>query len=182
LASTLSTVGAVAGAAGGLVSAIGAISSSEATGKAAEYQAQVAANNEQLAKTNAQMAGASGEQQVEAQGLKTRATVGAIKAAQAASNIDVNTGSAVDVQSSAAELGELDALTIRANAQKQVYGYETQGLSFQGQQGLASAEAAQAPVAGAIGAAGSLLSGASSVANQYARWQLASGGSPAAIF
>lgn len=59
--------------------------------------------------------------------------MGAIKAAEAAGNVDVNSGSAVDVQSSAAALGELNAITIRGNAAKEAYGYETQSTSFENQ-------------------------------------------------
>ncbi len=66
--------------------------------------------------------------------MKTRGQVGAIEASQAASNITVGSGSAVDVRSSAAEMGELDALTIRSNAEKQAYGYQTQAAAFTGEQ------------------------------------------------
>lgn len=185
-ASTLSTVGTVASALSGVTGAIGSLSSAEAQKKAAGYQARVAQNNQAIAGNAANLAAASGESQVEQQGMKTAAEVGAIKAAQAASNIDVNTGSALDVRSSAAALGELDALTIRSNAEKAVYGYQTQGISYGAQAGLEQAQAAQAPVAGAIGATGSVLSGASGAANQYLRWQQAAGAgggaSPLALF
>lgn len=175
-ASTIATVGAAASLVGGAVSALGSVETASAQEKAAQYQAQVAANNQKLATQNAAQAEAAGSTAVEQQGLKTKAEVGAIKAAQAASNIDVNQGSAVDVRSSAAELGELDALTIRSNAEKQAYGYQTQAQSFAGQEALAKSQAAQAPIAGAIGAFGSILSGASGAAGQYLNWQRAAGG------
>ena len=174
-ASLLSTLGYVGAIGGAGVSALGAISGAASQQQAAEYRAQVAANNAQIAEQNAQSATAAGEQQAATQGMKTKANVGAIKAAQAASNIDVNKGSAVDVRSSAAELGELDALTIRSNAQKQALGYKTQEASFQGEQSLAQSEANYAPVAGALSATGSLLSGATSVGNMYTNWQRAAG-------
>lgn len=181
-ASVLSTVGAIGAGLSGITSAVGAEESASAQQKTAAYQAQVAANNEQIAKNDASQTEAAGESAVEQSGLKTKATVGAIKADQAASNIDVNSGSAVDVRSSASALGELDALTIRGNAEKQAYGYETAATGFSGQQALAQSEASQAPIAGGISAAGSLLSGASGVANQYARWQGAAGTGGTALF
>jgi hypothetical protein len=174
--SILADVGMAASALGGVTGAIGAERSAAATGAMASYQAQVAAQNATLASQNAALAGAAGEAQVEQAGLKTKGQVGAIKAAQAASNIDVNTGSALDVRSSAAELGELNALTIRSNAAKTAYGYQTQQLQFTGQQQAYEAEAAQAPTTGALGAAASLLSGAAGVSSQYAQWQRVNGG------
>jgi hypothetical protein len=175
-ASILSTVGTVGSALGGVTGAIGAVESARAQGESASYAAPVAANNSVIASQNATLANAAGASQVEQQGLKTRATVGAIAANQAASNINVDTGSAVDVRSSASELGQLSDLTIRSNAEKTVYGYETQGVGFQSQQGLEQMEASQAPVAGAIGAGTSLLSGATGAATKYAAWTTASGG------
>lgn len=175
LASGLATAGEVASLAGGAIGALGSLESGAAQKNAALYQSQVSANNVQVARYQAQQAAATGEAQEEAQGLKTRAQLGAITAAQGASNVNVNEGSAVDVRSSAADLGELDALTIRSNAQKQVFGYETAATSFQGQEGLAQSQAAQAPIAAGIGATSSLLSGASGAASQYLNWQRVAG-------
>lgn len=176
-AATLAAGSAATSVVGGVVGAVGAEEQASATEKASNYQAQVAQNNEQIAKTQAQQTEAAGETAVEQQGLKTKAEVGAIEAGQAASNIDVNQGSAVDVRSSAEALGQLDALTIRSNAERQAYGYETAATSYQGQAGLEQMEASQAPVAGAISAGSSILGGATAAGNQYARY-LQSSGSP----
>lgn len=175
LAASLSTAGLAATAIGGVTSAIGAEESASAQGAAASYQSQVAQNNQQIAQQNAQLASAAGDAREEQQGLKTRAEVGQIEAAQGASNISVNQGSAVDVRSSAASLGELDALTIRSQAQQQALGFENQATSFAGQAGLSQFESSQAGVAGNIAAGGSLLSAASGVANQYLGWQRVGG-------
>lgn len=171
----LPVVAVVAAVAGTALSVAGQIQQGKANEAASNYQAQVAANNAQLAKQQAQETNAAGEQQTAIQQMKTRATVGAIRAAEGASGVDVNTGSNVDVRSSAAELGQLDALTIRSNAARQAYGYETGATSFQAQSQLDRATASQAGTAGFFGAAGSLLSGASSVAKEYSAWQQASG-------
>ena len=114
--------------------------------------------------------------------LKAAERAGAIKAAQAASNVDVNSGSALDVRSSAAELGELNALTIRSSAARTAYGYETQGIQYGAQQGVEEATAAAAPATGALGASSSLLSGAAGVASQYSSWQRLAGGASQATF
>lgn len=174
-AGTLATVGEVASIAGGVVGAVGAVEGAAAQQKSAEFQAQVATNNAQLAKQQAALTEAAGAAQVETQGIKTRAEVGAIKAEQAASNIDVDSGSALDVRSSAAMLGELDALTIRSNAEKTAYGDLTQAKSFEGQASVEKSIAAEAPIAGGIQAFGSVLGGAASAGNTYLRWQQAAG-------
>jgi len=168
--STLATIGSVASLAGGAVGAYGAIESGEASGAAASYQSQVAANNAIIAGENAQYAKAAGEVQVTASELKTAATIGAIKTNQAASGLDVNSGSNEDVQSSAKELGELDALTVRNNAARQAYGYQVQSTSFTQQSQLSSAQSEQDLTAGMFGAGSSILGGATSATNNYARY------------
>ena len=87
-------------------------------------------------KNNAERAAAAGEQNAAQAELKGRAAVGAIRAAQAANNVDVNTGSAVDVRSSAAETGQLNALTIRNNAAREAWGYQNQAASNTAQASL----------------------------------------------
>ena len=126
--------------------------------------------NQQIALQNATAAGQAGEAQAAQAEQKTRAEVGAIKASSAASGVDVNSGSALDVQSSASELGELNAITIRGNAAKQAYGYETQGTSFQNQANLDTSQAADATTAGEIGAGSTFLGGVGSAASNYGKY------------
>lgn len=154
-------------------SAYGVEQNAQAQSANASYQAQVAKNNQTVANANAQFASQRGEALAGQQQQKTRATVGAIKAQQAANNIDTDTGSAVDVRSSAEQLGQLDALTVRSNAAREVYGFQTQGANFSAQAGLLESESDQAASAGNLGAAGSLLGGASSTAGMATKFQLA---------
>ena len=158
-ASTLAIVGAAASVAGAGMDAMGAARSGEAASEAAGYNAQVQTQQAQIENQNATWAAQAGEAQAGAQQQKTRAQVGAIKAAEAADNLDVNSGSAVDVRSSAAALGELSALNIRSNAAKQAYGYQTQSWSDQAQANLDQADAAYSAQAGEIGAGADLLTG-----------------------
>lgn len=163
-------------AASAVVSTVGALSSAAATARSAKYNAGLAAENAQIANQNATMAGAAGEQQAALAEQKTRATVGAIKAGQAGSGVDVNTGSAVDVQSSAAALGETDAINIRANAARQAYGYQTQATGYTAQQQLDKATADNAGVAGDITAGATLLGGFGQAGSKYSKY-LMNGGS-----
>lgn len=150
----------------------------QAQARAANYQAQVSANNQKIAEQNAQYAIASGMRKAEDQSMKNAAEAGMTKAAQGASGIDVNTGSAVDVRASQREIGQLDAETVLSNAQLTAYGYRTQGANYQAQSNLYGMESAAdkegasaAETAGAIGAAGSLLSSASSLGFKWAGYQ-----------
>lgn len=147
---------------GNLSQASGAKQQAKAQAGAYDYQAQVAANNAKVAQQNATFAGEIGESNAERQEMRTRATVGAIKAGQGASGVDINSGSAADVRASAGELGALDALTIRSNAARQAYGYQTTATSATAQSGLDKYAAENARKGADIGFMGSLLGGAAS--------------------
>jgi hypothetical protein len=163
----LASVGASLAGAG--IGAMGAYESGQATSAAAAYQAQVALNNAAIARQNAELAMQSGEQQVGIQGMKTRAAVGAEKAGEAASGVDVNKGSFVSARAGTAELGALDALTIRSNAAKQAYGYEVAATSNTAQAQLDTFESQQAKDAGLVSALGTAIGGVGSAGLNYAK-------------
>jgi len=154
---------------GAVTSFMGAGNSAKAAAGTAAYNAQVAENNRLIALENSRMASASGNQQATIEGMKTRAAVGSMKAQQAASGVNVNTGSAVDVRSSAAELGELNALTVRSNAARQAYGYDVQAANAGGEAELQRASGRNAANAGVTTQISSLLGGAASVGGQFAQ-------------
>jgi hypothetical protein len=166
----------VLGIAGAGLSAIGTIAGGLSTAAEARYQSQVAANNATIANQNAAYSAAAGSEQAAASSRKNAAALGRIKAAQGANQIDVNTGSAVDVQKSERETGMLDTLTTENNALLQAYGYRSQATSYTAQSGLESAEAAQAPIGAGIAAAGGLLGNASSIGYKWNAMQNPPGG------
>lgn len=168
---SLAGLSAVAGLAGAGIGAVGAMQASDARASAATYQAQVAENNAKIAKQNAGFEIESGEIAAANQGLKTRAVVGTEKASQAASGIDVTKGSAVDVRKGTETMGLLDAITIRSNAARRAYGYQVAETSDVAQGGLLRSQAKQEKIAGPLTAAGTLLSAASTVGGNYAKWQ-----------
>lgn len=153
------------------VSVAGAISSAHAQSANASYQAQIARNNAVTAEQNAQYATRAGAAQAQAKSMEGRAKLGRILAAQAANGIDVNSGSAVDVRTGEAQTSRLDTETTAHNALLTAYGYRTQGTSDTAQAGLLDAESRQAKAAGGLGAASSLLSGASSIGFKWAGLQ-----------
>lgn len=161
--------------AGSLGQAYGAYEQGKA-GKASEkYNAAVSQQDANVAKQNEAIAGQAGEEQAAMVQQRTRATVGAIRANQAASGVDVNSGSDVDVRSSASELGELDALTVRSNATREAYGYGVQAENFEAQGTLDQFEGENDLKASEIGAGSTFLSGLGSAANNYARYQMSGG-------
>lgn len=179
-ASTLSTLAlgsAGLSAVGGVVGAMGAKQTADAQAKAAQYQAQVDAQNAKQAEANAAIAGQVGEAQAGLQSMKGKANVGAILAQQGASGIDPYTGSARDVRQSAADISQLNALTVRSEAIKQAYGHQVEAKSFESQATLGNYESSAFKKSGSINEASTLLGGITSAADKFSNWQLTSGSS-----
>lgn len=140
-------------------------------GKAAQaqanYQAAVLRNNQQIAEYQAQDAEKRGKLAEQQHRLKVSQLAGRQRAVMAGNGVVVDQGSALDILGDTAELGELDALTIRSNSAREAYGFRVQGMGFASDAGLALARGASARSAGTTGAFTSLLSGAGSVAEKW---------------
>lgn len=169
--SALTYASLAAGALGAATSAVGAISSASAQSAAAKYQAQVARNNGIIANQNAEATTQAGQAAATATSLRSRALLGAVTASEGASGVDLNTGSSVEARETQREMGQLDTMTEGSNAALRAYGYRTQSANFDAQAGLDTATARNATTAGAIGAGGSLISGASSLGLKWAQLQ-----------
>lgn len=167
---SLADIALVTGLAGSVVSGVGQYQQGQAASESAKYNSQVAQNNATIASQNAVWAGQEGEVNAAAKEQQTRATLGSIKAAQGANGVDVNSGSNLDVRSSAEQLGELDAINIRANAARTAYGYTSQASNQEAQSGLDKYEAESSSTAGDIGAGASLLTGAGNAGLGYAKY------------
>lgn len=168
-ATVAAVIGATAAAAGAATSAAGAIQQANASQASAKYQSEVANSNAQIATQNANFAAASGEQQAAIQEQKTRAQIGSEEAAQGSSGVDINSPTESAVRKSTDELGQLDAQTIRSNAARQAYGYETQSTNFGNQSAADLSQGANAETAGDINAGGGLLSSAGNASLNYAK-------------
>jgi hypothetical protein len=86
---------------------------------------------------------------------------------EAASGLDVNSGTPTDVEATQKETDALGTQRVIDASQLQAYGYRTQGTNFGAQAGLDTAESGQATTAGDLSASGGLLAGASSVGLNY---------------
>lgn len=163
-AATAAYIAAGTAVVGAGVTAASAMSSAQAQAKEASYQSKVAANNAEIAQQNRAYAVASGEAQAQRQSLTARAQLSALRGAEAANDVDINSGSASDVQKSQRELGALDTATTMNNALLTAYGYSTQATNASAQSQLDKSEVGSDLTGGELKAAGGLLSSAGSTA------------------
>lgn len=161
----------VAGAAGTGINAAGAYEAGQAKAAAASYQAQVAANNAQIAQQDARLDIQSGEVRASNQGLKTRAVVGQEKAAQGLPALTLipaaRSTRAPERPSSAISMPSPSG----SDAAKKAYRDEVEAMSNTAQGQLLQTESQQDIEAGDLGAAGTLISGASTVEGQSVQFQ-----------
>ncbi|MFJ3117821.1 hypothetical protein ACIPI6_14900 [Pseudomonas protegens] len=142
--------------------AMGASALLSAQQSQAQGAATAAASEQNAAYANkaADDAIARGSFESDQQRLQTRAAIGSQRAGFAANGVDVNSGSAANIQDDTAALGELDALTIRNNAAREAWGYRTQA-----EQNLLAAKNAKSSAR--AGMFGSLLSAGAQGARAY---------------
>jgi hypothetical protein len=151
---------------GGIIASLGsAVMQGYSQSQAASYNAQVARNNQIIANQQANTALQVGQTQEENKRIQTGEMMGGIVAAEGASGVNPNTGSALNVRSSAAETGELDALTIKYNSNLQARNLQYQGDIYGSQAQLYSSQAGW-------DLANSILGGASSVSNKWAQYNM----------
>ncbi len=163
----LAAVAPALGVLGAATSAVGTIMGGEATAQAAAYNAEIARNNAKIANQNATYSIQAGQAKAETQGLQEAEQGGAVKTALAANGVDVNSGSALDVEKGQREKGALDVDTVMNNAELQAWGYKTQQASFLDQAALDTMEAQEAPLGADLSAGGGLLSSVSSLGMKW---------------
>lgn len=135
---------------------------------AANSQADLADYNAAVATVQADDAAARGAEEESRFRAGVRGTIGSQRAAFAAGNVDVGFGSAVEVQSDAAFLGELDALTIRTNAAREAWGYKVQAEDLHTRAAIARKTGVMVAAEGRERATGAYLSGAGTLLSQGA--------------
>lgn len=130
-------------AAGGAISAMSSLS-------AGSFAEDIGQFNQDALNKQADARIESGKIEEQNQRTRTSQIKGQQKTGFAASGVDVSAGSPVDILSDTAAIGELDALTIRSNAETDAFNLRTQGVSANLQGQLAKRQ-------GVGGAVGSLL-------------------------
>jgi hypothetical protein len=145
-----------------------------AKGQSSAYgaEAAIADVNSRLSETSAQGALIRGRRQYQAKRLESAALKGAQRVALANNNVALDSDTAVNLQTSADVLGEIDANTIQANALAEAWGYRTQGVNFRSQAAMARAnKSATSPFGSAMSTA---LTGAGDVGFSY--WKMKQAG------
>lgn len=160
-------IGMLLNFAGAMASAAGQRHAAEAKAQQYEYQAKVDENNRKVALWKAQDARARGAKDEAAHRVKVAQLKGRQRSALAASGVELGGGSALDILGDTAALGELDALTIRSNAEREEYEQKVVASNLQANAGMKRMGATNARIAGKINARTSLLAGAGSVASKW---------------
>jgi hypothetical protein len=155
--------------AAGAVSAAGSMFSGAAAKTAANYQAGIAQQNAAIANQNAAFETAKGEVEAQQVGMKGRYQRGEALTTQAASGMDVNRGSNVNVRSSMADITSLNEATIRNSAARKAWGYEVEAAGDEANAALDRMKGSAAQTAGEFSAGASILGSASSVAGQWSK-------------
>jgi hypothetical protein len=142
-------VAGVVAALGAVTSAVGEVAAGNAQSNAAKYNSEVDANNATQALQASQAQAAVSQQQ-------TTQKLGEQAVAYGAGGVDVNTGSPVDVMTSTAAQGRLDAMTLRYGGQIAAQRDTQMGT-------LSSYTGAEAAAAGDLSAGSTVLTGAGKV-------------------
>lgn len=130
---------------------------SKAAEQAAAYSAAVAANNAKIAEWQAQDVEQRGELAKEDLGRNISRLKGTGRAAYAAGNVQIGSGSALSWEQDVAEESTLEELKIDHNTEMEAWGIRNQDTG-QNQANMMSAQAKATRSAGNIGTIGSLLS------------------------
>jgi len=147
---------------GGLASAAGSYYGAKSEQTQLDVQADIADVNSRIAELGAQSVLRQGQREVgrvtmQAGQLKSRQ-----RASMAANGVDLNEGSAAELQDSTDIMKEIDAATVEANSIRSAWGYRTQGTSYQNQAlGARTTSSAISPFGNA---ATSLIGGATKAA------------------
>jgi len=128
----------------------------------ADYQKSMAEVNSLFSNIQASDAIDRGDKAAAQLGRKTKSLIGTQRANLAAQGVEVDSGSALEIQQDTAALSRMDELQIRNNAWREAWGIKVEGS-------VASANARIATAAGQFQAQQTLLTGGIQAANQASR-------------
>ena len=131
---------------------VGGMMGAQSANQQGDFQSGLLTQNAAFKNQAATETEMAGDTAADWQRVRTGQAVGTQRTAQAANGIDVNSGSAAQLQDDTSMLGELDALTIQNNAAREAYGYRVQA-------GQDMKNARQALTNAKAGATGSILGG-----------------------
>ncbi len=126
----------------------------------ARFNARIAENNAELSRRLAEDARQRGRIEEQRSRLESARLKGRQAAALAANGVALDSGSPLQVLSDSAALGELDALQIRANAEREAFQHLLRRSDFLNESTLSRARGNQALMQGIFRSGGSLLTAA----------------------
>lgn len=172
-----SSLGMMLAGGGMAASAFGAYNSAAGQKAALGYQASVAEANAKMAQEQARFALLNGEQEEQAQRMKTAGMMADQKAVAAANGIDVASATPTELMASTKFIGEKDALTIRDNYAREAWAHRQQANGYLNEAAMdeSTADAMNPWMSGV----GSLLSSAGTVSSQWYKYREATLGKTA---
>lgn len=160
-AATALLVGATALSAGS--SLLNASNQSSALKAQGAYQQQIAEMNARASDDLAKDAVERGKTESSLVRNRARQMLGSQRAGYAGQGVEVNSGTALQIQDETYTMGETDALTVKNNAWREAWGYKTQAKNIRSQGRLANMtaqlQARNTMLTGGLTAIGSVLSG-----------------------
>lgn len=130
----------------------------EAQGAMADAAEKQSEENAKVAEAQAQNATSRGLVEEDRRRQLLRQQLGAQRAAIAGSGLDMSMGTPLELLGDTASIGEQDALTIRANAAREAWGYRTQAVDYKNQGRVARAQGKNAQTGTILSTAGNMLS------------------------
>lgn len=114
--------------------AVQAVTGAYSSYQQARAQKYISQSNARVAEMQARDAMNRGQEAEGRSRQRTRKLIGSQRTALAAQGIRLDSGSALDVQLEAGDMGELDALTIKNNALREAFGFrsEARNITMQG--------------------------------------------------
>ena len=146
----------------GLTSLFSANKEAEARKKQAQFQSMISNYNAKILDFQAEDAYRRGEEDAQGYLKQGRQMQGTQRAALAAQGVEVDSGSAADIQSETHVMTRMDARKIRNNAAREAFGFKTQAVQSR-------MEAAYGMQAAESGARGTLLTGGLNALSSFAQ-------------
>ena len=156
---------------GGLIAAKGQADAAAADKNASEFQSAILGNNKIIADRQAADALERGKIAADKKATETSQLIGRQRTALAAGGGVIDEGSALDLTTDTAGVGELDRLTILNNAEREALGFNIQGSNFQSEQLLTDAGSKARQKASRLAIAGTLVGTAGSAASVGAKFR-----------
>lgn len=151
----------------GAMGVAGAKSSADASADSFNFKAGIARLNADINKQNAAWAINSGGIKAANYGLKAGQDIAETKVTQAASGLDINSGSKEAVRDTQQTVAKYDQDIIRADAAHTAHGYEVKAAADTAEAAMDTAAASNAQKAGKLNMLSSVIGTATSVASKW---------------